>query len=86
MLPLNPYGHSARSSKTFEMRTTTRGSAVIVNSEEFVGDVEQGPLQQRGIIWQRNHIASMSRSAGVAKSLEMGFPLYEEIDEKAVMI
>jgi hypothetical protein len=71
------------------MRTITGESAVIVNIEKYVGDVEQGPLRQRGIFWQRNHIVFMSRSARVAESMEEGrlnrgpFCGDSEIDEKA---
>ena len=71
------------------MGTITGESAVIVNIERYVGDVEQGPLRQRGISWQRNHIVFMSRSARAAESTEEDYPKTEafcgddEVDEKA---
>jgi hypothetical protein len=71
------------------MRTITGESAVIVNIERYVGDVERGPLRQRGIFWQRNHIVFMSRSARVAESMEEdrlkteGFCGDDEMDKKA---
>jgi len=71
------------------MKAITRGNAVIVNIERYVGDVEQGPLRQRGISWQRNHIVFMSRSARAAKSMKEDYPKTEafcgddERDKKA---
>ena len=74
---MNPYGPSVSTSEIFGMRTITGESAVTVNIERYVGDAEQGPLRQRGISWQRNHIVFMSRSARAAKSMEEDYPKTE---------
>ena len=86
---MNPYGRVVSTSKISGMRTITRESAVTVNIERYVGDAEQGPLRQRGISWQRNHIVFMSRSARAAKSMEEDYPITEgfcgdgDMDRKA---